>query len=155
MCGFLNINKIDSSFTGESQEGFVSSNTYNSVEINAHNLVVVIRKLREDGGASEFIPWLFQSQTCESFFRLLRSISTTMSTVVNFSVWDALFRIKKLEILNIMQNTLPNIGTFILFECQYFIKCTLIFMYNTCEIFFLIYVEFMYISSRDKIFFET
>uniref|UniRef100_A0A336KZP4 CSON001478 protein n=1 Tax=Culicoides sonorensis TaxID=179676 RepID=A0A336KZP4_CULSO len=95
---------------GISSESFISMNAYECLEINAHNMLIIIKKLRDEGKQQYFLPWLYQSQTCEGLFRILRSMSTTMSTVVNFSVRDVLFRLKKLEIKHYLEKSLPHIG---------------------------------------------
>lgn len=46
----------------------------------------------------QFLLWQYSSQLCEAFFRSLRSISTTYSTIVNCSLLDALHRIKRIQL---------------------------------------------------------
>ncbi|XP_045023853.1 uncharacterized protein LOC116931101 [Daphnia magna] len=64
---------------------FITLNAYMCVEINAHSLVLISRRLRENGTPHLFRPWHFGSQSCESFFRLVRSLTSTESTQVNLS----------------------------------------------------------------------
>lgn len=75
----------------------VTSNVYNCVELNAHMLVNVYRKLRNDGNLNLFIPELFNSQTCESFFRCARSLTSTQSTVINFTTRQFLYKVKRID----------------------------------------------------------
>ena len=49
--------------------------------------------------------WNTGSQGCEETFRLLRSMTPTFSTVVNFSVKGILERIHKLNFLSSMECT--------------------------------------------------
>lgn len=79
-------------------ENYITSNAYNCIELNGHCLLNLIRKFRDSGNHHLFQPWHFGSQPCEQFFRTLRSMSTTLSTVVNFSIRDVLYRIKKIEL---------------------------------------------------------
>ncbi|XP_038106357.1 uncharacterized protein LOC119766060 [Culex quinquefasciatus] len=62
----------------------ITTNTYWSVELMAHSLINYIAQCREKG--LPYLPELIQSQTCESFFRSARSLSTTESTVINFTM---------------------------------------------------------------------
>jgi len=53
-----------------------------------------------------FIPWHFSSQACEELFRTTRSMTSTFSTVVNFTMKDILQRLTRIELLNMIQNDL-------------------------------------------------
>lgn len=76
---------------------FITYNTYACIEINGHSLLNIINQLRNDDSQNLFCPWLFNSQTCESFFRALRSMTSTFSTVVNFSILDTIHRIRRID----------------------------------------------------------
>ena len=55
------------------------------------------------------VPWLSSSQPCENFYRMLRSMSTTFSTVVNCCVLEALYKIRRIELqLGINNKILDN-----------------------------------------------
>lgn len=82
------------------KKNFLTQNCYACVEINAHNLVHVLLYLKRIGKKEWFMPFLFNSQACEGFFRQLRSFTTTYSTVANCSVKEMLGRIKKIELLS-------------------------------------------------------
>lgn len=47
-----------------------------------------------------FIPHLYDSQTCESTFRQLRSMTTSLSVVTNCSAKETLSRISKIQLQN-------------------------------------------------------
>ena len=79
-------------------DSFVSANAYVCVEVNAHCLVLAIRRLREEGTPEYFLPHLFSSQPCESAFRDARSQSTTRATVINFSMQGMLQRGRRIEL---------------------------------------------------------
>lgn len=77
------------------QENFISANCYTCIEINAHSLIQLILKLRNMNRPDMFLPMLMGSQSCKSTFRQLRSMTTTYSTVVNFTMLEMIGRIKK------------------------------------------------------------
>lgn len=70
------------------KDKFITSNAYCCIEVNARNLILLIRKCRESNKPQHFIPTLFQSQTCEKTFRQLRSMGSTNFTQINFSVLE-------------------------------------------------------------------
>lgn len=65
---------------------FITINTYLGIEINAHSLINQIEVLKELNLPNLFKPWKTGSQSCEGYFRLARSCSTSGSTCVNFTV---------------------------------------------------------------------
>lgn len=79
---------------------FITLNAYACVEINAHELVHVIRKFREDGDEHLFFPMLFESQPCEQTFRQLRSMTTLNWTKVNFTVLELTHMISRIDLQN-------------------------------------------------------
>lgn len=91
---------------------FISSNAYVCVQINAHSLLGLYRKLRDANELHFFLPTLFNSQTCESFFRLARSFTTTQSTVINFSVYQFLHRLKRIQVAEDLQSKFNTGMTF-------------------------------------------
>ena len=70
------------------------------IEINAHALIALICLIQKDDRMNDdnFLPWLLGSQSCESLFRSLRSMTSTYSTMVNFSLYGLLQRLHKLHI---------------------------------------------------------
>lgn len=91
---------------------FITLNAYICQEINAHGFTNLSIKLRNEGMDELLLPSLFQSQTCESFFRKLRSFSSCEETVVNFDMKDVSNRIKKIQILEECNLTLQDNGKF-------------------------------------------
>lgn len=79
---------------------FISLNSYYCIEINAHALIHMIRKFRDAEEPHLFLVWLSGSQPCEDFFRGARSMTTTFSTIVNFTVLDLQYRVKRIDFLN-------------------------------------------------------
>lgn len=47
-----------------------------------------------------FLPDLFSSQPCEKTFRATRSMTTTYSTVVNYSIKDIVRRLDRITTIN-------------------------------------------------------
>lgn len=81
-------------------DSFITSNCYTCIEINAHNLIQLIRKLRHDKTPELFVPTLFNSQMNEETFRQVRSMGTVNYTKVNFSLLELLHLIGRIELQN-------------------------------------------------------
>lgn len=79
---------------------FITSNAFNCIEINARNLLILIRKFREENTPEYFIPTLFHSQTCEKTFRQFRSMGTVNFTKLNFSILELSYMIRRVEAQN-------------------------------------------------------
>ena len=80
---------------------FITDPSYQSLEMNAHQLTYLVLLVGEGNLPSEALQvFLFNSQTCENTFRVARSMSGTFSSIVNFSVAQFLRRVQKLSILN-------------------------------------------------------
>lgn len=79
---------------------FISSNAYTCIEINARTLIMLIKMFRDEGKPEHFLLALFDSQTCENLFRLLRSMGTLNYTKINFSLYDLLHLIGRTEVQN-------------------------------------------------------
>lgn len=79
---------------------FITSNAYTCIEINGHGLLLLLEKCRRDNTPELFIPWLYSSQPCESTFRQIRSMTTTNSTIVNFSLNEMMKRLNQVQVLN-------------------------------------------------------
>ena len=80
---------------------FITQNVYACIELNAHSLLsiahgVALRKLPLES----LRVWLTGSQCCEQLFRLLRSMTGTFSTIVNFSLKEMLNRINKANFIS-------------------------------------------------------
>lgn len=81
-------------------KNFITLNCYSCIEMNAHSLLLILLHLKKIGKPHLFMTYLFESQPCESFFRQIRSFTSTYSTVVNCSVKEILGRIKKIQLQN-------------------------------------------------------
>lgn len=60
--------------------------------------MLVMLFLKKYGMPHLFIPSLFQSQACESFFRQVRSMSTVYFTVTNCTIRDLIKKINRIEL---------------------------------------------------------
>lgn len=83
---------------------FISLNAYTCVEINFHSLISIYRELRDTDKLRHFLPYRFSSQPCEEFFRTARSFTTSESTVINFSTYDFLHKIKRIQTATELKN---------------------------------------------------
>lgn len=86
------------------KNNFMSSFSYYCMEQNAHALVLTLLYLKKNSLTHLFSPHMFCSQPCESFFRQLRSFTSTNSTVVNFSTKEILNRISRIQLLSEISN---------------------------------------------------
>lgn len=82
------------------KDNFISTNCYACIELNAHAMVKCLLYLKQIDRPAFFMPWLFDSQPCESIFRQFRSFTTTYSTVINSSLKEAMGRISKIQFQN-------------------------------------------------------
>jgi hypothetical protein len=79
---------------------FIASPTYTCIELNAHHFTYLTLLVSENQLPPEKLKvYLFNSQTCENFFRLSRAMSGTFSVSVNFSVQQYLHRQEKISML--------------------------------------------------------
>lgn len=81
-------------------ENFITPNAHLCVEINARNLLKLIRIFREEKKPELFLTTLFDSQACERAFRQLRSMGTANFTKINFNLYELLHMIRRLEVQN-------------------------------------------------------
>lgn len=81
------------------KQNFISSYLYSCLEINAHSLILIILHLKKSNQSHLFKPIYFSSQSCESFFRKMRSFTTVFSTVTNFTTKEFLSRVRNNELL--------------------------------------------------------
>ena len=81
---------------------FITRPAYISAELNAHNLLYLVLLVKQKHLPKQVMLniHLFNSQACESLFRDARSLSSTFSTRVNFTVKNFIRRSQKLSILN-------------------------------------------------------
>lgn len=81
-------------------DNFISSNAYSCAEINIKNLIELLKKYRDQNKPQSFLPTVFNSQTCEQVFRLFRSMGTTQFTKINFTLYELLHMIGRIEVQN-------------------------------------------------------
>lgn len=92
-------------------KNFLSLNSYLCIEINAHALVVLMRQFSTNSEKLRpemFLPWLMSSQPCEQIFRSTRSMTSTFSTVVNYSMLEIIQRIRRIQFLQDVVNDLKD-----------------------------------------------
>lgn len=82
------------------KHNFITSNAYHCVEINASTLISLIKKFRDENKPEKCLTPLFDSQTCERTFRIFRSMGTTNYTKINFSLYELINMIGRLEVAN-------------------------------------------------------
>lgn len=79
---------------------FVTQNVYVCTELNGHMILnIIYNVVKGKYPVSALRVWTCGSQGCEEVFRLLRSMTPTFSTVVNFSMKGVLERAHKLNFL--------------------------------------------------------
>lgn len=82
------------------KENFITSNAYVSSELNARNLIYLIKKFRDAKKEGFFLPAIFDSQCCEKMFRIFRSMGSPEYTKINFSIHELMFMVGRVEVLN-------------------------------------------------------
>lgn len=80
------------------QNHFITPNAHSGIEMNAKNLIILLKKFRDQNHHELFLPPIFDSQTCENFFRLYRSMGTTQCTKINFSLYELIHMIGRVEV---------------------------------------------------------
>lgn len=86
---------------------FISRNAYVCGEINAANLLSLIKQLRNE--PEKFLLPIFDSQACECAFRQFRSMGTVNYTRINFSLLELLNMTRRIECQNeILYNKLSS-----------------------------------------------
>lgn len=79
---------------------FVTQNVYICTELNGHMLLnTLYNVIKGIFPLDSLRVWTCGSQACEQTFRLLRSMTPTFSTIVNFSMKGVLERVHKLNFL--------------------------------------------------------
>lgn len=92
------------------KNNFITTNAYSCIELNAHALIQLIKYFNSNDSLHlhMFIPWYFSTLVCEELFRTARSMTSTYSTIINFSIKDILRRLTRIQFLNIIQNDLHD-----------------------------------------------
>lgn len=85
---------------------------YVCLELNAHSMVKILLFLRSQNVPELFKPWVYNSQSCESFYRLIRSLTTVFARAANCSVKEILERIHKIQLLEDISNDSNTAFTF-------------------------------------------
>lgn len=86
------------------KDNFMSPNLYYCIELNAHSLIFILMYVKKNNLTHLFLPYLLSSQPCEAFYRNVRSLTSTNSTVVNFTTKEILYRISRVQLLNEISN---------------------------------------------------
>lgn len=90
---------------------WITKNAYMCAEVNAENLVKLIRRFRDEGTPERFVIPSFSSQPCEELFRRLRAMGTANFTKINFTIQELLHMIGRLEVQNdILYTKLSGLG---------------------------------------------
>lgn len=95
---------------------FLTPNVYACLELNGHSILNILEKYRNENCPDVFLPWLFSSQPCEKMFRQTRSMTSTYSTVVNYSLYDLMRRIDRINALNEITTDLCKLSVMYLIE---------------------------------------
>lgn len=70
------------------------------IELNAQNLLILVKKFRNEGMDEFFLPTIFNSQACEETFRKMRSMGTMNFTKVNFTLLELMHLVGRVELMN-------------------------------------------------------
>lgn len=84
----------------EMDENGISSNAYECIEVNGHGLISAIQFFRDINQPELFIPCYFSSQPCENMFRKMRSMGSVNFTKINFTLYELIHMIRRVELLN-------------------------------------------------------
>lgn len=82
------------------KDNFIHWNCFSCLEHNAHAMVLIIMFLNSSNQPNLFKPWLYSSQPCEGFYRLIRSYSPCYSQVINCTVKEMIDRIHRIQLQN-------------------------------------------------------
>lgn len=80
------------------EEHFITPNAYECIEMNAHAIIHIVRRLRNDGLPQHLIVSLMSSQPCEKIFRAARSLTSVFATVINFDLLQIMGRLRRIEL---------------------------------------------------------
>lgn len=79
---------------------FITSNAHMCIELNAKNLVVLMKTFRNMGLEKQFVPTIFNSQPCEQTFRKFRSMGTINYTKITFTLLELIHLVGRIELMN-------------------------------------------------------
>lgn len=80
------------------KDHFITNNAYNCIEMNGRSMLELLQICRQNNTHHSFRLPLFNSQTCEKTFRLLRSMGTVNFTKINFSLYEIFHMIGRVEL---------------------------------------------------------
>ena len=79
---------------------FITNNAYLCLELNAHMVLNLVYNVISSQYPQDTLRlWMTGSQSCEQLFRILRSMTPTFSTMVNFTMKGILDKVHKLQFL--------------------------------------------------------
>lgn len=81
-------------------DNYITSYTHMCVEINAKNLIRLMKEQRDRQEHEMFLSTLYNSQTCEKIFRMFRAMGTTQFTRINFCLLELIHMIGRVEVQN-------------------------------------------------------
>lgn len=87
------------------ENNFITPNAFDCLELNAYNMLHLITKFRNEGNPNLFLPGIFNSQGCEHTFRHFRAMSTANYTKINFTLYELLHMIGRVELKNEIENS--------------------------------------------------
>lgn len=79
-------------------DNYITCYTHMCVEINAKNLIRLMKEQRDRNENEMFLPIIYDSQTCERIFRMFRAMGTTQFTRINFCLLELLHMIGRIEV---------------------------------------------------------
>lgn len=107
---FLRIWKKWIQLSSYNPKNFITINAYMCIEVNAVNLLKLVRRFRDEEKPELFLTTLFDSQACERAFRQFRAMGTQNFTKVNFTLFELLHMTRRYEVQNdILYTKLPNV----------------------------------------------
>lgn len=94
------------------RNNFITHNASSCIELNGHSLILLLLIMRDQipNGNNHFLPWLLGSQACEQTFRAARSMTSTFSTIINFSMLGFLRRLHRLQIQMMLESEIQETG---------------------------------------------
>lgn len=109
-CFFLRIWRTHLRNEKSIMDNFITPNAYSCVEMNYSNLISIAKKLRNEKRPDQFLPMLFDSQTCERTFGIFRSMGTMHYTRIDFSIFELLHMIRRLDLISNLSIKLKEAG---------------------------------------------
>lgn len=91
--------RSNSNFVATLNKNFISTNFAACVEIDGSALIILHNQCRGMKRPELFLPWMLNSQHCESTFRSWRSLSSTRSTRINLDMKEVTEKSARLQII--------------------------------------------------------